>query len=65
MDHLCYLCFVVVSRSTSELRMRLACRETDLGPPVKYFTDRSKASFVDLLCYFCLVFVMLSCASVY
>ena len=30
--------------------------------PVSIFIDRS---FVDHLCYFCLVFVMLLCASVY
>ena len=35
-----------------------------LSAPVKYFTDRSKA-FVDLLCFFCLVFAMPLCASVY
>ena len=29
--------------STSELRLRLVLRETGLRPPVKYFTDRSKA----------------------
>ena len=64
------------------------CCETGLSPPVKYFTDRSKAvlllwivyvllscvcyafvcqggtSFVDLLCFYCLVFVMPLCASV-
>ena len=33
---------VYVSGSTSELRVRLACRETGLSPPVKYFTDLSK-----------------------
>ena len=42
--------------------MRLARRETGLSPPVEYFY-RDGASFVDHLCYFCLVFVMLSCAS--
>ena len=32
--------------------MRLARRETGSSPPVKYFTDCSKAfSFVDLLCF--------------
>ena len=43
MDHLCYLCFVFVSWSTPELRLRLARVETGLSPPVKYFTDASKA----------------------
>ena len=32
-------------------------------PPVKYFTDRSKA--VLLLCFFCLSFAMPLCTSVY
>ena len=32
-----------VSRSTSELRVRLAHREPGLSPPVNIFTDRSKA----------------------
>ena len=41
-------------------------RLTGLSPPVKYFTDRSKAVlFVDLLCFFCLAFAMSLCASVY
>ena len=42
-------------------------RETGLSPPAKYFYQlfQGGASFVDHLCYFCLVFVMLSCASVY
>ena len=37
--------------------------ETGLSLPVKMFTDRSKGgtSFVDNLCYLCLVLVMLSC----
>ena len=36
-------------------------------PPVKYFTDSSKAVlfFMDLVCVFCLVFVMPLCAPVY
>ena len=56
-----------VSRSTSELRVRLAHHETCLSPPVKYFywLFQGGASFVDHLCYFRLVFVMLSCTSVY
>ena len=32
--------------------------ETGLSPAVKYFTDRT--SFVDHLCYVCLVFIILS-----
>ena len=35
--------------------------KTSLSPPVKIcFTDRFKTSFVDLFCYLCFVFVMLS-----
>ena len=46
---------------------RLACLQTGLSPPVKYFllTVRKRCFFVDHLFYFCLVFVMLSHASVY
>ena len=56
-----------VSWSTSEQRVRLERSETGLSPPVKYFhwLFQGGASFVDHLCYFCLVFVMLSCTSVY
>ena len=55
-----------VSRSTSELRVRLAPWKR-LSPPVKYFylPFQGGTSFVDHSCYFCLVFVMLSAASVY
>ena len=52
----------------SELRVRLARRETGLSPPVKYFTDRSKAVLLLwIFCgiFFCLVFAMPLCASVY
>ena len=41
-----------------------------LSPPVKYFTDRSKApfqggtSFVDLICFFCVCYAFVR-ASVY
>ena len=56
-----------MSWSISELRVGLARCETSLSPPVKYFylQFQGSASFVDYLCYFCLVFVMLSCVSVY
>ena len=37
------LVLIYVSWSTSELRVGLARRKTGLSPPVKYFTDRSKA----------------------
>ena len=42
-------------------------RETGLSPPVKYFTDRSKAVLLLWIFYvfFGLVFVMPLCASVY
>ena len=42
--------------------------ETGLSPPVKYFTDRSKAVryfFCGSFVFFCLVLVMPSCTSVY
>ena len=48
-----------MSWSTSELRVRLACRETGLNPPVKYFTDRSKA--VLLLWIFYVLFLSCAC----
>ena len=48
---------IYVPWSTSELRVRLARRETGLSPPEKYFTDRSKAVFLLWIFY---VFV-LSC----
>ena len=40
-----------------ELRVRLARHETRLSPPVKYFNwpFQGGASFVDHLCYFCLI----------
>ena len=50
---------IVVSLSTTELRMRLARRKTGLSPPVKYFTDRSKA--VLLLWIFYGVFLSCVC----
>ena len=47
-----------MSWSTSELRVRLSHCETGLCPPIKYFywLFQGGASFVDLLCYFFLVF---------
>ena len=54
-----YLCVLI----TSELRVRLAHRETGLSPPVKYYTDRSKAVlllwifYVFVLSCVCYVFV--------
>ena len=48
-----------MSWSPSELRVRLARRETGLSPKVKYFNWPFKGgtSFVDHLCYLCLVFL--------
>ena len=48
--HLC----VLIHIST---RVRLACRDIGLSPPEKYFywPFKGGASFVDYLCYFCLV----------
>ena len=46
-----------MSWSASELGRRLA-REVGLGPPAEY-------SFVDTLCFFCLVFAIPLCSSVY
>ena len=43
-------------------------RLTSLSPPVKYFTDRSKASsdfFCGYFVFFCFVFAMPLCSSVY
>ena len=64
----CLLCFITFPNmywSTSELRARLA-RETGLSPPVKYFTDRSKAVLLLWIFYvFCLVFAMPLCVCLY
>ena len=40
-----------MSSSTSELRGRLARRETGLSSPVKYFSDRSKAMLLLWIIY--------------
>ena len=49
-----------MSSSTSELRVRLARHKTGLSPPVKYFTDRTKAVLllwmihvISVLCLLC------------
>ena len=53
----------ISTKSTSELRVRLARRYTGLSPLVRYFTDRSKAVlllwifYVFVLSYVCYVFV--------
>ena len=52
-----------MSGSTSELRVKFARRETGLSPPVKYYTDLSKAVlllwifYVFILSCVCYVFV--------
>ena len=48
-------------------KVGLAHCEIGLSPQVQYFYRpfQGGASFVDHLYYFCLVFAMLSCASVY
>ena len=53
--------FYANQTSMFDLTVRLARRETSLSPPVKYFCRlfQGGTSFVDLLCYLCLVFVML------
>ena len=57
---------IYVSWSTSELRVRLARRQTGLSPPVKIFTDHSKTVFFcGLFMLFLSCFIMLSCASIY
>ena len=62
----CFVTFPNVFWSTSESRVRLA-RETGLSPPVKYFTDRSKAVLLLWIFYVfvlsCVCYVL--CASVY
>ena len=64
-----FLCFVFVSLSTSELRVRLVRRQTGLSPPVKYFTDCSKAVLLlwifyafSVLCLLCLCARLFMCA---
>ena len=50
------------------VHIRIKCEVgTDLSPPVKYFTDHSKAVLLFLIFYvfFCLVFVMPLCVSAY
>ena len=61
-----YICSVLFM-FISELRVRLARRETDLSPPSKIFYRpfQGGASFVDHVYYFCLVFVMLLCARLF
>ena len=56
---------IYVSRSTSELRVRLARHKTGLSRPVKYFTDRTKAVLLLWIFYVFFVFAMPLCTSVY
>ena len=69
----CFATFPIVSWSTSELR-RGWRRETGLSPPVKYFTDRSKAVlllwifyvFLSCVCYaFVRVYLFVPCGHVF
>ena len=67
MDHLCL--FVLMSSSISELRVGLVHRQTGLSPPVKYFTDRSKAVLLlwifyvfSVLCLLCIWMRLFICA---
>ena len=48
-EHLCYSCFVLVSWSISELKVRFARCETSFSPPVKcfYWPFEGGTSFVD------------------
>ena len=59
----------LVSRSTSELRVRFVRRETGLSTPVKYFSDRSRAILLlwiiyvfFVLCLLCLYARLFICA---
>ena len=56
-----------MSWSTSELRVRLAHRETGLNPPVKYFywPFQGGTSFADNLCFFSDFCLLCLCVSVY
>ena len=55
-----------MSLSTSELRVWLARRKTGLSPPVKYFTDRSKAVLLLWILYVISVLRLLClCACLY
>ena len=50
---------IYVSWSTSELRLRLSRGETGLSPPVRYFTERSKAELLLWIFYVCSVLRLL------
>ena len=52
----------LIGKIEHKLRVRLARKPSS---KIFYWPFQGGASFVDHLCYFCLVFVMLSCASVY
>ena len=55
-----------VSWSTSELRVRLARRETSLSPPVKLFTDHSKAVLLLWIIYvISVLFLLCFCARLF
>ena len=50
-----------MSSFTSELRVRLARRETSLSPPVKYFTDSFKEVLLLWIIYVISVLYLLCC----
>ena len=55
-----------MSWSTSELRVRSACPETCLSPPVKYFTDRSKVVLLLWIFYvFSVLWLLCLCACLF
>ena len=63
---LCFVTFSNVSWSTSEFRARLApWNWFKPSSKIFYWPFQGSTSFVDLLCFFCLVFAMPLCASVY
>ena len=65
-----YLQFLATAEGMNYLNAGYICIPASCKtcPPVKYFTDRSKAALflrIFLCFFFCLVFVMPLCASVY
>ena len=66
----CWLCFVTFRNMSWPTSGRGWRRETGLSPPVKYFTDRSKAvllwwifyGFFSVLCLLCLCARLFTCS---
>ena len=56
---------MVIVQSSQKPRTHEDKDKEALSPPVKYFTDRSKAVLLLWIFFFCLVFAMPLCASVY